>query len=148
MRAKARFSRSAAPRRSSGDVRASGASSHRPGAFLALPVALLAALLALLALAASSASAAAPELPFLETFGSAAQPSFTERLTNVRLWLAGAERIRLRLLARRRLTGIAVDQTTGDVYVTDQANNRIDEFSVVGSFVRAFGWDVVFGASA
>jgi hypothetical protein len=45
--------------------------------------------------------------------------------------------------------GIAVNYTgaggvsAGDVYVADAANNRIDEFTASGSFVRAFGVDVV-----
>ncbi len=33
--------------------------------------------------------------------------------------------------------------TPGDVYVGDSGNNRIDEFSATGNFVRAFGYDVV-----
>ncbi len=33
--------------------------------------------------------------------------------------------------------------SVGDVYVVDSANNRIDEFSATGTFVRAFGYDVV-----
>jgi len=39
-------------------------------------------------------------------------------------------------------TGVAVDQTTGDVYVLDRRNNRVDEFSGDCVFERAFGWDV------
>ncbi len=35
--------------------------------------------------------------------------------------------------------GIAVNQSTGNVYVTDQGNGRIQELSSTGSFVRAFG---------
>jgi hypothetical protein len=35
--------------------------------------------------------------------------------------------------------GIAINQATGDVYVTDQANSRVEEFTVAGVFVRAFG---------
>jgi hypothetical protein len=33
------------------------------------------------------------------------------------------------------------------VYVADSANNRIDEFSSAGAFVKAFGWGVSDGAS-
>jgi hypothetical protein len=43
--------------------------------------------------------------------------------------------------------GIAVEQVTGDVYVTDQGNRRVDEFTEAGVFVRAFGWGVETGAS-
>jgi hypothetical protein len=38
--------------------------------------------------------------------------------------------------------GIVSDPATGDVYVADLGNNRIQEFTVWGGFVRAFGWDV------
>jgi hypothetical protein len=39
--------------------------------------------------------------------------------------------------------GIAVDQDTGDVYVTDAANARINVYTGDGTFLRSFGWDVV-----
>jgi NHL repeat len=39
--------------------------------------------------------------------------------------------------------GIAVDPASGDVYVADQANRRINRFSPWGQFLRAWGWDVV-----
>ena len=39
--------------------------------------------------------------------------------------------------------GIAVDQDTGDVYVVDTVNFRVDVYSGDGTFLRAFGWDVV-----
>ncbi len=35
---------------------------------------------------------------------------------------------------------------SGDVYVTDYANYRIDEFSAAGAFIEAYGWGVVDGA--
>lgn len=35
--------------------------------------------------------------------------------------------------------GIAVNQVSGNVYVTDQANYRVDEFTTAGAFVRTFG---------
>jgi hypothetical protein len=38
--------------------------------------------------------------------------------------------------------GIAIDQGSGDVYVSDQANRRIDVFTPAGIFVGAFGWGV------
>ncbi len=43
--------------------------------------------------------------------------------------------------------GVAVEQVTGDVYVTDQSNHRVDEFTEAGMFVRAFGWGVETGES-
>ena len=38
--------------------------------------------------------------------------------------------------------GIAVDQTTGHVYVTNQGNRRVEKFDSAGNFVLAFGRDV------
>jgi hypothetical protein len=42
-------------------------------------------------------------------------------------------------------SGVAVDEATGDVYVADTNNHRIDEFSSQGSFVQAWGWGVQDG---
>ena len=42
--------------------------------------------------------------------------------------------------------GVATD-SSGDVYVADNGNNRIDEFSAAGAFIKAYGWGVVDGAS-
>jgi sugar lactone lactonase YvrE len=39
--------------------------------------------------------------------------------------------------------GIAVDQDTGVVYVTDASNNRVSVYEGDGTFLRSFGWDVV-----
>jgi NHL repeat len=39
--------------------------------------------------------------------------------------------------------GLAVNQTTGNVYVADRQNHRISEFSGAGEFVQAWGFDVV-----
>lgn len=39
--------------------------------------------------------------------------------------------------------GIAVDQDTGDVYLADAANNRVNVYEGDGTFLRSFGWDVV-----
>jgi hypothetical protein len=44
-------------------------------------------------------------------------------------------------------SGVAVDNVTHDVYVADTGNHRVDEFSDEGTFVRAWGWGVVNGAS-
>ncbi|HTB50824.1 MAG TPA: hypothetical protein VK701_07590, partial [Solirubrobacteraceae bacterium] len=41
--------------------------------------------------------------------------------------------------------GIAVDSRNGNVYVSDQSNFRIEEFSSSGAFVKAFGWGVSNG---
>jgi hypothetical protein len=42
--------------------------------------------------------------------------------------------------------GIAVNQSTGDVYVTDGSNLRVQQFSSTGSFIRAWGQDVIVAA--
>lgn len=42
---------------------------------------------------------------------------------------------------------VAVDQETGNVYVADTGNNRVDEFEADGVFVRAWGWGVLNGAA-
>ncbi len=39
--------------------------------------------------------------------------------------------------------GIAIDQDTGDVYVADAANFRVNVYSGDGTFLRSFGYDVV-----
>lgn len=39
--------------------------------------------------------------------------------------------------------GLAVDQSSGDVYVAEEGNRRISKFDADGNFLRAFGWDVV-----
>ncbi len=37
---------------------------------------------------------------------------------------------------------VAVDQDTGNVYVSDRGNRRIDEYDGAGNFIRSFGFDV------
>ncbi len=44
-------------------------------------------------------------------------------------------------------SGVAVDDATGDVYVADTGNHRVDEFSSTGVFLRAWGFGVADGAS-
>lgn len=39
--------------------------------------------------------------------------------------------------------GVGVDPASGHIIVSDQINNRIDEFTAWGQFVKAFGWGVV-----
>jgi sugar lactone lactonase YvrE len=41
--------------------------------------------------------------------------------------------------------GVAVDPS-GNVYVTDVGNNRVQEFSSAGTFIKAWGWGVSDGA--
>jgi hypothetical protein len=40
-------------------------------------------------------------------------------------------------------TGVTIDQATGHVYVMDRGNRRVQEFDLDGTFIRAWGWDVV-----
>jgi hypothetical protein len=40
---------------------------------------------------------------------------------------------------------LAVNTATGDVYVADKGNNRIDEFDSSGTFIQAWGWGVADG---
>ncbi|MGZ4249060.1 MAG: hypothetical protein ACXVUE_12240 [Solirubrobacteraceae bacterium] len=42
--------------------------------------------------------------------------------------------------------GVAVD-SSGDVYVDDHFNKRIDQFSTAGAFVKTWGWGVADGAA-
>lgn len=44
--------------------------------------------------------------------------------------------------------GIAVDQGSGSVYVIDRANNRIQQFSATGGFIRTWGADVDTGGGS
>jgi NHL repeat len=44
--------------------------------------------------------------------------------------------------------GIAINQQTGDVYVNDRGNRRVQQFEADGTFVRAWGWGVDTGADA
>ncbi len=44
-------------------------------------------------------------------------------------------------------SGIAVNDTTHDVYVADTGNHRIDQFTTAGTFVRAWGWGVADGTT-
>jgi hypothetical protein len=39
--------------------------------------------------------------------------------------------------------GVAVDGDTGDVYVADAGNDRVDVYAGDGTFLRAFGFDVI-----
>ncbi len=43
--------------------------------------------------------------------------------------------------------GVAVSDATGDVYVADTGNARVDQFESDGAFVRAWGWGVADGIS-
>jgi DNA-binding beta-propeller fold protein YncE len=42
-------------------------------------------------------------------------------------------------------SGVAVNESTGDVYVVDAGNSRVERFSATGSFIAAWGWGVTDG---
>lgn len=44
-----------------------------------------------------------------------------------------------------RPDGVAINDVTHDVYVTDRESHRVDEFSSSGAFIRAWGWGVADG---
>ena len=66
---------------------------------------------------------------------------------------SGAGAGQLSLVPRKGLSeregffGVAVNDETHDVYITDTGNNRVDEFEADGTFVRAWGWGVATGAA-
>ena len=44
-------------------------------------------------------------------------------------------------------SGVAVNEKTGDVYVVDSANNRVEVFGHKGEFIEVWGWGVKDGKS-
>jgi hypothetical protein len=88
-------------------------------------VALLLSVTVLFALGSSRAVAAEPPHAFIKSFGApgseAGQFAFTSE------------------------SGLAVDQSTGDVYVADTGNHRVEKFGPSGEFLFAFGWGVKAG---
>jgi sugar lactone lactonase YvrE len=46
-------------------------------------------------------------------------------------------------LAPTRASGLALDQDTGNLYLTDAENNRVNVYAGDGTFLRSFGYDVV-----
>ncbi len=92
----------------------------------------LIALFASLALApAASAASRGPD--FVRAFGALSQPTCTTMCE------AGSRGTGPDQLDRPR--GVAVS-ASGDVYVANDSNHRIDEFTQAGAFVRAFGQGV------
>jgi hypothetical protein len=41
--------------------------------------------------------------------------------------------------------GVAIQQTSGNIFVADSANVRVDQFDPTGHFISAFGWGVADG---
>jgi hypothetical protein len=86
---------------------------------------------ALLGLSASPASAARSRI-LSTSFGSSG---------------SGAGQLSLVTTAAEVPSAVAVNEATGDVYVTDTENRRIDQFEADGTFVRAWGWGVRDGSA-
>lgn len=95
--------------------------------------ALTVAVLVPLALVPAAARAAAPP-PFLTQFGECSHAEIAVQECG----LAGQTYVP---------RGVGTSPSTGDVYVADQVNNRVDEFSPWGVFIRAWGWGVRTGAA-
>jgi hypothetical protein len=91
----------------------------------ALVVSLALAVAGILWVDSSSAVAAQQPHAFLSAFGSVGTGAGQFELGNE--------------------AGAAVDQSTGDVYVADSGNHRVDEFTAAGAFIHAFGWGVKTG---
>jgi hypothetical protein len=43
-------------------------------------------------------------------------------------------------------SGVAVNETTGDIFVVDRGNNRVERLDSSGKFISAWGWGVAPGA--
>jgi WD40-like Beta Propeller Repeat len=44
-------------------------------------------------------------------------------------------------------SGVAVDQTSGSIYLVDRNNQRIDKFDATGAFLTSWGWGVADGTT-
>jgi DNA-binding beta-propeller fold protein YncE len=95
------------------------------------------ALLALLALGPATATAAQNHA-FSSSFGAPGSEAGQLRL----LPLTESQPQLGHAVRTAPASGVALDTQTGDVYVADTGNHRIDEFSAGGAFIRAFGWEV------
>ena len=74
-------------------------------------------------------------------FGVLAGPAFAKE-THVFKDAFGGPGAEAGKLALTEHSGIAINGETGDLYVADTGNRRVDEFTETGTFVRAFGTDV------
>src|SRR5689334_14794526 len=43
--------------------------------------------------------------------------------------------------------GVAVNEASGDVYVSDYGNHRVEQFTSAGAFMAVWGWGVSDGAA-
>jgi len=114
-----------APRRHPHAASTRGKSGARSLRLIALLVLAIAGLLALTAAPALAQKTHVLQTSFGEAGSGAGQLNLVPTFTN----------------------GVAVNDETGDVYVADNGNSRIDQFSAAGAFIRAWGWGVKDGAA-
>ncbi len=81
---------------------------------------------------------------FIKAYGWGVSDGVNEFETCARTCQAGTEGIGAGQL--NYPFDVATD-SSGDVYVADQGNERIDEFSAAGAFIKAYGWGVLDGKS-
>ncbi len=121
--------------------RKESASNPAPTRSVGRILAVFAALLVSLTLTAAASAAASPAT-FIKAYGwgvvdSASQFEICTSSCQIGIQGDGAGQL-------YQPTGVATD-SSGDVYVAD--DNRIDEFSAAGAFMKAYGWGVADGAS-
>jgi hypothetical protein len=86
---------------------------------------------------------AAAFLPFAASSASA-RPIHVSKFT---FGSTGSGAGQLELAGAGQSSGLAVNEASGDVYVADSGNHRVDQFSSSGAFIRAFGWGVIDGSA-
>ncbi|HEX3735058.1 MAG TPA: hypothetical protein VHU86_07860 [Solirubrobacterales bacterium] len=135
-----RFGRAFATRGGSGDADGSSAPSHRGHRLLLLACVALASVL-VLGLSAAPAFGAKALFDFFGHTGAAAG-QFT----------AGTETLSSENFEKEKFEpgpgALAVNDATGDVYVVDRFNNRIEQFDSDYNFIRAWGVDTIPGGAA
>jgi NHL repeat len=100
-----------------------------PGSGVLSTFVLLCASVALLAAAASAS--AAQDHAYSTSFG---EPGSGAGHLSLTPFVHGEE--------RSSGSGVAVNDETGDIYVADTGNHRVDQFGPNGTFLRAWGWEV------
>ncbi len=133
------FGRAFATRGASCESQGSGAPSRgRPRPLLA---SLAVALLGVVGLLALWGAASAPAASSAGSGWSGLSPALSPLPVTFAEFGEGAGQI-------NNPRGMAVDQSSGSVYIADENNQRIDEFDAAGAFIRAFGFGVRTGAEA
>jgi hypothetical protein len=76
--------------------------------------------------------------PNARAAAAAAQPSVLSSVSSFGSQGSGAGQL-------NAPAGVAIQPQSGDVYITDSGNARVDEFGPSGNFIAAFGWGVADG---